>query len=605
MAAPIRKELGSFMMNPLRESAQHRPAFSDTFERVDFARRRIAELLRGSQTIPDHAAVADSLAATASHCWCLWAAPRPARPALLVSGGWNLSAFVLQGLFSRVDLWETDAHRAAVMESVAAEGGMNVRVHHCPVVELPERLKAVDEPYGLAAMHGAFSLIPRRSRTARRAVLHRLAAATAADGQCCIVDRNRFALATVSDWFRADNAAPTVAELHEGWAVSGKGPLETLFLHPDHRDPTEVLFPPEVLPRARRDQALPRILRRWGVIERILGSFASFLPLTRGSLLIDRAGEAWQQGRSASAGFGDVRDCSIRGNAMMFVTMALADGGEVIVRVPLLREAADALARLDAVYADAACTMPDVHRLIPESRPLFSIHGWPVHVERKCAGVPIRALTGDSGSRTKIRTQILAFVNGLCGATLEKHVVDDGFAEAHYRSRVRSICAVESALAQDLLSVESMAIERALGQVMPTVRIHGDLTVNNVFADPASMALNGVIDWETSLPGSLPFDFIHYLISERREQDPQPWGALVARALAGDLLDPEAEALLNDHFRFLGLGEEQVVPLLVGYWVRGVALRQALSGGRLAPAWREQNLTGPLASIRQTLLDRR
>ena len=67
--------------------------------------------------------------------------------------------------------------------------------------------------------------------------------------------------------------------------------------------------------------------------------------------------------------------------------------------------------------------------------------------------------------------------------------------------------------------------------------------------------LSGVIDWETSLAGSLPFDFIHYLISERRESDPQPWGLMVARALAGDLFDAEAEALLNDHLAFLGLAQ--------------------------------------------------
>lgn len=201
-----------------------------------------------------------------------------------------------------------------------------------------------------------------------------------------------------------------------------------------------------------------------------------------------------------------------------------------------------------------------------------------------------------------IRAQISEFVNGMCAATVVRDVVDESLVELHYSSKFRAISAVEVELTKDLALVESAAIQLARGRTMPTVRIHGDLTVNNTFFDPVSLIPTGLIDWETSVVSSMPFDLIHYLLAECRELDPQPWGLLVARALAGKLFDAEARELLLAHLKILGLEEDQLSPLLVAYWIRGVALRQKLSGGRLAPEWREKNLVGPLASIKQTLL---
>jgi hypothetical protein len=164
---------------------------------------------------------------------------------------------------------------------------------------------------------------------------------------------------------------------------------------------------------------------------------------------------------------------------------------------------------------------------------------------------------------------------------------------------------VETGLAADLSFVGSATASLLQGALIPTVRIHGDLTVNNVFVDPASSTLTGIIDWETSRSGSLPFDLIHYLIAERRELDPQPWGVLVARALSDELFDAESRELLRVHLASLGLDHAMLKPLLVAYWLRGVHLRQTLSGGRLAADWREKNLVGPLGSIRAMVTTRR
>jgi Ser/Thr protein kinase RdoA (MazF antagonist) len=162
---------------------------------------------------------------------------------------------------------------------------------------------------------------------------------------------------------------------------------------------------------------------------------------------------------------------------------------------------------------------------------------------------------------------------------------------------------VEQAFASRLQVVEAAVLSLAYGRTMPTVRIHGDLHVDNVFFDSRSVVLSGLIDWETSLPVSLPFDLIHYLISDSTELDPKPWGIQVARAFSGELFDPEANELLLEHLELLKLPADMLRPLLIGYWVRGVALRQALSGGRLDPMWRDANLAMPLASIEMTLAE--
>lgn len=572
-----------------------------TFDQVECARRRISELSQASHSHPQADTAADPSTRAASHAWCLWVTPQPAQAALLVCGEWSLAAFVLQGFFSRVDLWETDAHRAEVIAQIVHEAGLAITVQHCPPAELTERLATAGEAYGLAAMQEVLGLIPRHAQASRRELLRALAAATSADGQCCVIGSNRCVRGRAGAR-NTSYAPPTPAEVRRAWRHASNASVETLFFHPDHHNPAEILFPPERLPKARRAQFLPHILARCGLVEHMLGSFACFRPLARGSLLVDEAANRWQQDRGGPTALARIGDCTIRENAMTFVTIESTDGDEAIVRLPLHREAAEVLQRLDAAYDGTARTVPQLQRLIPESQPLLSIYGWPVHIECRCKGQPVRTLIADPASRAGVRRQMLALVNDLCEATLERRIVDETFCETHFGTRFRSLHATEPGLADDLRQVEGQAIASIVGKLFPTVRIHGDLTVNNVFADPVDRTLTGIIDWETSLAGSLPFDLIHYLISERRESDPQPWGVQVARLLAGELLDPEAEALLNAHLEFLQIPREQLAPLLVGYWIRGVALRQGLSGGRLVPAWRDRNLAGPLAKIKQVLL---
>ena len=286
---------------------------------------------------------------------------------------------------------------------------------------------------------------------------------------------------------------------------------------------------------------------------------------------------------------------------MLLLSTVLENGDEVIVRVPLRGDAAAALERADAVYTDVSRELPKFLHLLPESRPLFEVCGWPMHIERRLRGVQAKSLVRDVRSRSRVRRRVAEFVNAMCAATIKQHPVDEAFVASHFKSRFRAICSVEKAFASRLQVVEATVLGLAQGRTMPTVRIHGDLHVNNVFFDPRSVVLTGLIDWETSLPVSLPFDLIHYLISDSREFDPKPWGIQVARAFSGELFDAEANELLLQHLNLLGLPVDMLRPLLIGYWVRGVALRQELSGGRLNPLWRDANLAEPLASIERVL----
>lgn len=570
------------------------------FDQLEFASRRVAELLPARSRGLGASASGGATWGVTSHAWCPWVEPAPNFPALLVSGEWNLSAVLLQVFFDRIDVWDVDAERAETMARVAEEGGMRIRVRHCPSRRLAQSLASVEPTYRLAALLGVLGTGLSGDKTHSLEMLKALAGSVSDDGQCWVIGRNPpirpFSGGALGGWGNAITGEWVRRRLSQ----TGRRSANALYLHPDHQSPTEVLLPPRRLPTARRDQFLPRVIDRFGLAERMLGSYAVVSSPGHRSL-IEKAHDRWEKGRGGDGGPSQVVDCVVRDNAMVIATVASRSGEEVILRVPLVRDATEALMRLDEFYSDAPRAVPRVHHLVPKSKPLLEVDGWPVHTERKCGGVPIRRVLANTESRSAVRANVLDFVNSLCNPSCAMNLADEAFAEVHYHRGLRTIGTVESDLADELDAVGSVVVSMVAGRTMPTVRIHGDLTVDNVFVDPTTFALTGVIDWETTRAGSLPFDFVHYLLSERRALDPLPWGELVARAVAGQLFDGVTVRMLTAHFECIGFHRNLLVPLLVGYWIRGVALRQTLSGGRLRTDWRQDNLVGPLRSIRRTL----
>jgi aminoglycoside phosphotransferase (APT) family kinase protein len=193
------------------------------------------------------------------------------------------------------------------------------------------------------------------------------------------------------------------------------------------------------------------------------------------------------------------------------------------------------------------------------------------------------------------------FASALCGSTIRTVIVDDAFTTKHFRSKFSAIRSAAPELARQLFDVEATLVDLTQGRSLPTVRIHGDANLGNLFFDPITLELTGVIDWEASVPDSLPFDFLHYLLSEQQELQKRSWGSLIADEFSSRAFDDDARELLAAHLAAIGLNEELMTSLLVAYWVRGVALRIDRSGGTLAAHWQRQNLVEPLAVIATAL----
>jgi aminoglycoside phosphotransferase (APT) family kinase protein len=193
------------------------------------------------------------------------------------------------------------------------------------------------------------------------------------------------------------------------------------------------------------------------------------------------------------------------------------------------------------------------------------------------------------------------FASALCGSTIRTVIVDDAFTTKHFRSKFSAIRAAAPELARQLSAVEATLIDMTRGRSLPTVRIHGDVNMGNLFFDPKTFELTGVIDWEASVPDSLPFDFLHYLLSEQLELQKRSWGSLIADEFFGRAFDDDARGMLAAHLASIGLDEGLMTSLLVAYWIRGVALRIDRSGGTLAAQWQRQNLVEPLAVIATAL----
>ena len=118
--------------------------------------------------------------------------------------------------------------------------------------------------------------------------------------------------------------------------------------------------------------------------------------------------------------------------------------------------------------------------------------------------------------------------------------------------------------------------------------------MDNVLFDPNTLSITAVLDWEASLPDSLPFDMIHFLVSEKRMTISENWGELLAMLACGNLFDDDDRNLMKRYHEAVGFEDSLFQPFIFAYWARGVAVRLQRSGGLLQPVWRRENLVKPL-----------
>ncbi|MBI4997776.1 MAG: aminoglycoside phosphotransferase family protein [Rhodocyclales bacterium] len=101
---------------------------------------------------------------------------------------------------------------------------------------------------------------------------------------------------------------------------------------------------------------------------------------------------------------------------------------------------------------------------------------------------------------------------------IDSAVFDGLFAALFAAARERNACQ-----SRELVLIEGMIRQRAIGMTLPTVWMHGDFKVENVMYDPRTLALSGVIDWELSQSPGLPLLDLKYLNYYGRIIQGTPW----------------------------------------------------------------------------------
>lgn len=570
---------------PLLASLGLPPAFA----LVEQARAAIAQIASSSSCTMELRERLPGLMASTSHVWPFWLAPAGDGKALLVNGSWNLSAFALCGWYRSVHVLDLDATRAALYRDVAGRLGLSLEVSAIERDCVADQVQALGQgACALVAMQDAFDHLPQTRRRDRLAMFEAMRAAGSDEAQLALVTAGRFSLSGRTP--RRSRGRPTPGawqDLSRHWE---RDTAEWLYFHPDHHSATEILQPRNPVPSLRRSDWKARLLGRMGILEALLGAYAAISPRRTGDRIIDRWASTWT-GRTPRGLV--IADMFVREREMMFIRMEQADAGPWMVRIPLVQPALESLRRADA-GALTARGIPTVGPLVPERMPVQDVAGWPISLERFSPGEPARRFIEAEGTRVRARRTVEGLLEAMADTTSRTTEIDADVFEKHWSARFDAVIATHPASADCLRRMRDALWHRLQGRRMTLVRIHGDLTPNNLFLDPATGRATGVIDWETSQPDSLPFDGIHYLVSELREREGRPWGQCAASAMAGTGLDEDARTMLMRVMKRLDIEPDLFAPLLAGYWIRGVALRQALSGGRLNPAWGAANLTAPL-----------
>jgi O-antigen/teichoic acid export membrane protein len=241
--------------------------------------------------------------------------------------------------------------------------------------------------------------------------------------------------------------------------------------------------------------------------------------------------------------------------------------------------------------------------LLPKVLAAGELDGEPFRVERVFCGVEAsRLLTGGAASAVDLEllARAIAALHRLTGrelevdSTLMSAWVDEPLAvlELHARRsgrperwRLRAIERIRMELHEELL-----------GRRLTAGWTHGDYVPGNVFLDPASGTVNGIVDWELAATPSMPaLDLVQLVLATRSLRRRREYGEIVVDALGGGWT-AEERAVLKGRDRS---GSDPPLPALVLLaWLRQTA-SLLTKAERYADNWLWQrlNLESPLAAL--------
>jgi aminoglycoside phosphotransferase (APT) family kinase protein len=151
---------------------------------------------------------------------------------------------------------------------------------------------------------------------------------------------------------------------------------------------------------------------------------------------------------------------------------------------------------------------------------------------------------------------------------------------------------------------EQVALERVrlelhealLGRRLTAGWTHGDYVPENVFVDPATGTVNGIVDWELAATPSLPeLDFAHLVLSTRAVRRRREYGEIVVEVLARGWTGEERAILEQRGDR---TGELPTSALVLLAWLKqtGSLLTKA-DGYADNWLWQRLNVDAPLAAL--------
>ncbi len=264
------------------------------------------------------------------------------------------------------------------------------------------------------------------------------------------------------------------------------------------------------------------------------------------------------------------------GDGSALARLELADGSPAELRVSRVGHTKDPERGRAALLALAEADIP----LVPRPLDSGTTGGAAWATETVLAGEHVHALTPE------LLEQIVRFLAGLPSGPPDRRATDDQLAE---------VAVVFPEHAAALRSAASAAARWGTG--LPTVLLHGDMWLNNIFVEDGQ--LSGVFDWDTWHPAGLPgTDLLNFLAAEVRTEQRRDVGELLVDDIwrSSDVIDA-----LRVYFGLRALpfpDQAGIAAIAVGWWSSRVA-GSLYRGGRPTedPGWVERNLVTALDKI--------
>ena len=264
------------------------------------------------------------------------------------------------------------------------------------------------------------------------------------------------------------------------------------------------------------------------------------------------------------------------GDGSALARLELVDGSPAELRVSQVGHTKDPERGRAALLALADADIP----LVPRPLDSGTTGGAAWATETVLGGEHVHALTPE------LLEQIVRFLAGLPSGPPDRRAIDDQLAE------------VALVFPEHAAALRSAASATARwGSGLPTVLLHGDLWLNNIFVDEGR--LSGVFDWDTWHPAGLPgTDLLNLLAAEVRTEQRRDVGELLVDDMwrSTDVLDA-----LRTYFALRGLpfpDRAGLAAIAVGWWSSRMAGSLYRAGRPTEdPGWVERNLDTALDKI--------